>query len=376
MLMQTELTQQPPKMMWPLFSGADQPARRAFGIKSIRVGAQRVPVATRDLVRTPWYALVEFCRGDSSASPAILIVPPLSGHFPILLRDMVLGLLPDFRVHLIDWINARHVPTRHGRFGLDDNIRAVTDAVHFLGPDLSIAGLCQGGIPALAATALLAAAEEAGAPRALVLIGAPIDPLANPTRVVRLIRACSLAGLALEASWPVPDPHAGHGRLVYPAEAQLAALMTYLSRQVNTGGDLLRKLRHDDGADPRHFPFLDLFTSIMDIDARHFLENIASVFHTCALREGTLRCGGRQVDLHAIRHTALLTVEGEQDDIAAPGQTAAAHALCSELPRHLHHQFVIPDCGHFSLFHGGMFRGQVRALIRDVCTAARPFLVV
>lgn len=350
----------------PLFAGADQPARRAFGIGAITVQSEAVPVVTRDVSTTPFHTLVEFKRSDIRALSKILVVPPVSGHFPVVLRDLVVGLLADFCVQVIDWTNVRHVPLKHGRFGFDDSIAAVAEAIGGAGPGLSVVGVCQGGVAALAAASLLAA-DDGDQPVALVLIGAPIDPLANPTRVVRLIRDQPIPWLVAGAVSHVPEQHAGHGRLVYPAERQLAALLAYLARHLDAGGELFAKLRHDDGADPRRFPFFDLYSSIMDLDAKHFVENIERVFHANALAQGALRCSGERVDLGAIRRTALVTIEGEQDDIAASGQTSAAHALCSGLPADLHRQVIVAGAGHFSLFHGDIFRRAVLPVIRDAC---------
>jgi poly(3-hydroxybutyrate) depolymerase len=146
-----------------------------------------------------------------------------------------------------------------------------------------------------------------------------------------------------------------------------STLLAYLARHLDGDGELFAKLRHDDGAEPRRFPFFDLYSSIMDLDAKHFVENIDRVFHAGALVQGALRCNGERVDVGAIRRTALVTIEGEQDDIAAPGQTSAAHALCSGLPANLHRQAVVAGAGHFSLFHGDIFRHAVLPVIRDAC---------
>ena len=177
----------------PLFAGSDQPARRGFGIVDVFVECVRVPVVTRDVLATPFYALVEFARADINARRNLLVVSPLSGHFPILLRDLVIGLIPWFRVHVTDWINVRHVDIADGTFGLEQNIAGVLRMEQHLGTDLVVIALCQAGLPALAAAAALSAARVARAPAHLVLMAAPIDPLANPTRVVGLLRARSLA---------------------------------------------------------------------------------------------------------------------------------------------------------------------------------------
>ncbi len=149
----------------------------------------------------------------------------------------------------------------------------------------------------------------------------------------------------------------------------LLALSAYLVRHAAQGSDTAAKLFHDDGDDPRAFPFLDLFTSLMDLDAAFFLENTRDVFHERLLPRGELRFRGELVDWRAIRTTALLTVEGERDDIAAPGQTGAAHALASSLAPRLHRRLVVPHAGHFSLFHGDSWRKAVLPAIKAFCGA-------
>ncbi len=357
-------------------AGAHQPARRSFGISSVAVGARRVPVRTRDAVVTPFCALLEFARphryrAEEDARADLLVVAPLSGHFPILMRDLILGLIPFFRVHVTDWINVRHIPAEEGQLGLDGNISCVAEMIRSLRPRPIVLGLCQGGIAALAATALLAARNDPRTPLALILMGAPIDPLANPTRVVRLIRERSLSWFEQNVIAPVPERYLGRRRRVYPAQLQLTALWTYLSRRMSEGGEIAAKLMHDDGADPLLFPFLDLFTSIMDLDAKFFLENTKSVFHECSIARGTLHCDGDRIDPQAIRHTALLTIEGEEDDIAAPGQTSAAHDLCGSIPGRLRGRLIVPAAGHFSLFHGHIYREEVLPAICEFLAAAK-----
>jgi poly(3-hydroxybutyrate) depolymerase len=252
---------------------------------------------------------------------------------------------------------------------LDANISCVQEMIGRLGPGATVVALCQGGIPALVATALLSATDDAKTPSTLVLIAAPLDPLANPTRVVRLLRSRPLSWFEANLITTVPKAYAGRRRRVYPAHLQLAALWTYLARRVSEGSGIGAKLLHDDGLDPQHFPFLDLYTSIMDLDAIFFLENVKRVYQDCALREGTLSYHEEPVDLTAIRGTALLTVEGQWDDIVAPGQTSAAHGLCALLPQRLRSQIIVPGSGHFSLFHGETWRRKVLPAIHDFCGA-------
>ncbi len=350
----------------PLFAGGNQPARRPFGASHVPVQGEYLPVRTRDIAKAPFCTLAEFSVPDIAAEGDLLIVAPLSGHFPLLARDLIVGLLPYFRVYVTDWINVRHVPKEFGAPGLEGNISSVLECIKRLQPGVQVLGLCQGGVPALAATAILAGSGDAKTPAGLTLIGSPIDPLAAPTRVVRLLRSKPLSWFESMIA-EVPKDLAGSGRRVYPAQLHLLALWAYLTRQISEGSDTAAKLVYDDGADPAEFPFLDLFTSIMDLDAAFFLENTRDVFHDCLLRKGALRFKGERADPAAIRATALLTVEGERDDIAAPGQTGAAHSLLSSLPPHLHRRLIVPHAGHFSLFYGDTWRRAVLPVIRAFC---------
>lgn len=349
----------------PLHREADQPARRSLALEGLTLRDERVQVARRDLSASAFHTLVSFRVAAAGPRPRLLVVPPLSGHFAMLMRDVVIGLLPDFDVALLDWTNVRHVPRRCGSFGFEDNILTVERAIRELGPGLTVLALCQGGVPALAATARLAEDMPELAPEALVLMAAPIDPMANPTAVVRLIRRWPMLWYRTGAVAPVPRGFEGRGRRVYPARTQLAGLQAYLARDRERGGELAGKFRADDGTDPRAAPFADLYTSVMDVDARHFAENLEQVFHACAITRGWLTCRGRTVQPEALQDTTLITIEGALDDIAAPGQTAAAHDLCAALPPHRRARIVVPDCGHFGLFHGRPWRERILPDLRS-----------
>lgn len=350
-----------------LYQGPDQPEYRSFGIDGVAIDGGRLQVKQVEISGTPFLKLREFQIEDQADRPAVLVVPPLSGHFPVLLRDMVLGFLLNFRVAILDWANVRHVPVGRGAFGFDDNIAAIAAAICRFSPQLSVIALCQAAVPTLAAVSDLAIVAPEHAPSALVLIAAPIDPLANPTAVVRLICGRSVHWYRIVPIASVPSDHEGRGRWVYPADTQLAALHVFLARQVEGNTELAHKISGDDGADPVHFPFLDLYTSVMDLDARHFVENIDRVFLRRCLPRGELRFRDRPVDPGSIRRTALATVEGELDEIAAPGQTSAAHRLCTGLPDALRLREVVSNCGHFSLFHGDVWRNCVLPMVTEYC---------
>ncbi len=351
----------------PLFigAGASQPARRDFGITEAVAGKVRAPVYSRDAVVTPFCTLTEFAASGIAPKADFLVVAPLYGHFPILLRDLVLGLLPDFRVYVTDWLNVRHIPVDEGPFGLESNVACVLDIVKKLAPGLNVIALCQAGVPAFAATALLASHHDPHTPSALIFIAAPIDPLANPTHVVQLLRSRPLSWFETNVITAVPEIYPGSGRHVYPANLHLIPLWAYLTRRVSEGGEIASKILFDDGADPGRFPFLDLYTSIMDLDAKFFLENTGAVFQDCLLRRGTLRFQGELVEPKAIQRTALLTIEGELDDIAAPRQTDAAHGLFTSLAGRFHHRILVAGSGHFSLFYGNTWRREVLPAIQN-----------
>jgi poly(3-hydroxybutyrate) depolymerase len=301
---------------------------------------------------------------DGTHLPKVLIVAPLSSHFPILLRDLVLGLLPSFQVYITDWVNARHVRVEYGRFDLDENTSYIIEAMRVLAPELNVIALCQAGVPALVATAHHSDTDQGCAPDNLVLIAAPIDPAANPTRVSRLIRARTLSWYERNVVTEITSSDAGKGRLVYPGSMQLLGLWAYLARHLREGGELLGKVLTDDGADPVRFPFLDLYSAVMDLPAEVFLDIMRHVYQERTLVRGRLRARNQAVVLQSIRATALMTVEGEYDDIAAPGQTQRAHDLCPSVPAEARRRLVVPACGHFSLFHGETWRTRVLPEVR------------
>jgi poly(3-hydroxybutyrate) depolymerase len=317
----------------------------------------------------PFCAVTRIARLDGSNLPKVLVVAPLSSHYPILLRDLVLGLLPGFQVYITDWVNARHVPVEHGRFDLSENTSYIIEGMRALAPELNVIALCQGGVPALLATAFQSDHEPSCAPRSLVLMAATVDPVANPTRVSRLIRSRTLSWYEENVISEVPPPNAGRGRLVYPGSLQLLGLWAYLARHFREGGELLGKVVSDDGADPLRFPFLDLYSAVMDLPAELFLDIIRYVYLERTLVCGKLRVRDQAIDLRSIRATALMTVEGECDEIAAPGQTQRAHDLTPSVPADARRRFVMPACGHFSLFHGETWRKRVLPEVQAFMTS-------
>ena len=362
----------------PLASGfakwmtpAESPRRREYGVGLQAKGSYGRRLTQTDLTEWPFCVLTEFATKSAHAD-TVLLVAPLSGHFSFILREMVVGLSPGARIGVTDWLNARYIPVSHGDFGFEDNVATIMQSLRRLGPDTHVVALCQSVVPALAAAAILAREEPEHAPRSLALIGGPVDPLANPTRVVELLRECPLRSLENSVLEPVGAAYPGAGRIVYPARRQLNMLMTYYYRHLSVRGEVYRKTIEDDGLDPVNFPFWDLFTSLMDLPATYFLENIRRVFLDRDICHGMLCYRGAPVDFRAIRNMPLMTIEGENDDIAAPGQTAAAHAICANIPEDRRRRLVIPGAGHFSLFHGRIFRNSILPEIRSFLGLRHP----
>lgn len=215
------------------YDGADQPKYRDLAAAGLPAAA---PLIVRE---TPFHTLRLFGGHAAGDRPLVLLVPPLSGHFPMLLHDMVAGLPPWCRVAVLDWANVRHVAAEHGPFGFEDNCAAISGAMETLPPPLSVVALCQGGVPALTAVADLARHRPERAPDSLVLIAAPVDPLANPTPVVRLIRSLTVYWYATVPIQRVGRGYEGRGRWVYPARTQLAGLDSYLGHHLAIDGDEL-----------------------------------------------------------------------------------------------------------------------------------------
>jgi poly(3-hydroxybutyrate) depolymerase len=346
----------PNTLRW--FVPRDEPARRGFRIAAAGDGRQRFEVHKTDLAKWPFCTLSEF-SGESSGDRRILLIAPLSGHFSFILREVVLGLVRNASVSVTDWRNARFVPLSAGEFGFDENIGTIARSLQALGPGAHMIALCQGAVPALAATALIAEQQPELTPRSLILMGGPVDPLANPTRVVQLLRQAPLAWFEHNVLERVGASYPGAGRMVYPARHQSSALIAYFYRHWASGGELLGQMLDDDGIDPAAVPFFDLFTSLMDLPAKFFLENIQKVFQDRDIWTGQLRWRGHAVKFGAIRRTALMTIEGEDDDIAGIGQTRAAHRLCPNIPGPMRRVHAVSGAGHFSLFHGKTWRERV-----------------
>lgn len=353
-------------------------AFRAFGVAGTYVGDHRHEVRETVRARLPFGQLRTF-----SLSPAprrrVLVVAPIAGAFPFLLRDLVAALLPlADEVGITEWPDARYVPASAGRFGFAENCMETAQMARALGMGdatsdaapggVHIVGVCQGALPALAAACLLAGAGAA--PLSLTLMGGPVDPSRNPTRLWRVLQERSLDALEKQVIETVSPAYPGAGRRVFPAWRQVDTFALYLWRQGMSGGDLPFRLAFDDGDDPLRFPLARLCWTMMDVAAEFFMENVSLIFRQNALMRDSLAVAEHAVHGAALTRTALLTVEGEADDIAGPGQTDAAHEMCPHVPDALRRRLLLPGAGHFTLFYGRRMRSTVVPAIGEIMAAA------
>jgi polyhydroxyalkanoate depolymerase len=347
--------------------------RPAFGIDSVVVEGEAVAVREEAVLRTPFGTLLRFAKATDAVQPRVLLVAPLSGHFATLLRATVRTMLPDHDVFITDWHNARDVAVGHGRFGLDEYIDHLIDFLREMGPGAHVVAVCQPCVPALAAAALMAEDGDEAVPHSLTLMAGPIDARVNPTIVNDLAAGRSLEWFERNVIGIVPSRFAGTGRRVYPGFVQVAAFMRMNPERHRAA---FRRL-YDDivaGNEERAVAtkaFYDEYFAVLDLTAEFYLETVAAIFQDHLLARGELTWRGRPVDPAAITRTALLTVEGERDDICGVGQTAAAHDLCPSLTPYRRRQHLQAGAGHFGVFSGARWEREVYPEIRSHILKAR-----
>jgi poly(3-hydroxybutyrate) depolymerase len=342
-----------------------------FGLKTTQISGIAVPVREDIALVKPFCNLIHFVRDEELTGPRndpkVLIVAPMSGHYATLLRGTVEAMLPEHDVYITDWTDARNVPVAVGRFDLDDYIDYVIDFVQFIGPNTHIIGVCQPSVPCLAATAIMASRNDPTPPASLTLMGGPIDTRRNPTKVNELASTRSLNWFESNVISAVPFPHAGFMRPVYPGFLQLTGFMTMnLERHMNAHVELFNDLvKGDCDSVKQHQDFYEEYLAVMDLTAEFYLQTIKTVFQEHSLPEKKMLHRGELVDCAAITNTALLTIEGERDDITGLGQTSAAHDLCTSIPDDEKIHYVQPGVGHYGVFNGTRWRTEIQPRVRE-----------
>jgi len=341
----------------------------AWGLRTTQIGGKTVHVSEHIALSKSFCQLLHFQRARPadpgtktvSADPVVLLVAPLSGHHATLLRDTVRALLPDHEVYVTDWIDARMVPVARGPFHLDDYVRYVREFLQFLGPDTHVISVCQPTVPVLAAISLMAADGDPCQPRSMTMMGGPIDTRESPTKVNQLATRQSYAWFENSMIYRVPARYPGAGRKVYPGFLQYASFVSMNpDRHWQSHVDFYRNLvRGDENDAQAHQRFYDEYNAVMDMPAEFYLDTIHKVFQDQHLAKNTWEFEGRRVDPSAITQVALLTIEGELDDIAGQGQTHAAQRLCSQIPAERKQQYTAPGCGHYGIFSGRRWRQTI-----------------
>ena len=335
-----------------------------FGLPATEVDGMSVSVYERIVWRSPFCNLIHFERAlpkGRAADPKVLVVAPMSGHYATLLRGTVEALLPHSDIYITDWIDARMVPLSEGTFDLDDYIDYVIQMLHFLGPNTHVIGVCQPAVPVLAAVALMEAADDPLSPATMTLMGGPIDTRINPTGVNQLAEQRPIEWFRDNVIMPVPWPQPGFMRMVYPGFLQLSGFMSMnLDRHLIAHKEFFAHLVKNDGdAAEKHRDFYDEYLAVMDLTAEFYLQTVQVVFMQHALPKGEMMHRGKRVDTTAIKKVALLTVEGENDDISGVGQTKAAQTICTNIPDHMRMHYMQPDVGHYGVFNGSRFRREI-----------------
>jgi len=376
-----------PMLLAPGFGGTPLPAHRKmaaacqvlelaqvthhrppWAIDSILVKGEPVPVTEEVAARTPFATLLRFRKPGAAEQPKVLVVAPMSGHFATLLRDTVRTVLQDHDVYVTDWHNVRDVPLSAGRFGLDEYTEHIIDFLAVLGPNANVIAVCQPCVASLAAVAIMSEDQHPATPASLTLMAGPIDCRISPTAVNKLATTKPIAWFEKNLISRVPMRHGGGGRRVYPGFVQLSAFLSMnKERHVHAFKEYYQHLLDDefDKAEVTR-TFYEEYMAVADLAADFYLETVSLVFQEYALPKGELTYRGRKVDPAAIRRTALLTVEGERDDICAIGQTLAAQDLASSLRPYMRTHYVQPNVGHYGVFSGKRWQNHIYPLVRDV----------
>ncbi len=378
-----------PDSLWAAMPGAERLAatnelfhrlgkeyeKPAWALDDVEVDGHSLPILEREVINKPFCRLLRFKRFSDSSEliasmkrqPTVLVVAPLSGHHATLLRDTVRTLLRNHKVYVTDWVDARMVPADAGPFGLNDYIAYIQEFIRHIGAEkLHVMSVCQPTVPVLAAVSLMASNGET-TPRSLVMMGGPIDARRSPTAVNNLATRNPIEWFENNVIHTVPFPYPGHGRAVYPGFLQHAGFLAMNpSRHVTSHWDFYTHLVRGDEQDAEaHRRFYDEYNAVLDMPAEYYLDTIRVVFQEFLLPRGEWVVNGQLVEPSAIRNTALLSIEGELDDIAGLGQTESVHELCSSVPEEHSKHLVVEGAGHYGIFSGRRWRDVVYPQVRE-----------
>lgn len=338
-----------------------------FNIDYVDVDGKKVKVYQTTVMKKDFGNLVRFTKENQGKEPKVLIIAPISGHFATLLRDTVQRMIPKHEVYITDWLSLRDVPLSAGSFSLDNYLTYLIDFMHYIGPGTHVMAVCQPAVQVMALAAIMDESKDPCMPATIIPMGGPIDPRAKKTQVNILAETHSLDWFEKRFLTTVPHGHIGAGRRVYPGFVQITAFISmnpdaHYKKHVQY---LIDKLANNTAAMKKHETFYDEYLSVLDMDDIYYLETVEKIFQTYELPRGIMKYKGGVIDLKAIEHCGLLTIEGEKDDISAPGQTFAAHSLCKNLKKSMQDHYLQPGVGHYGVFSGSRWRQFVAPKIEE-----------
>ncbi len=361
-------------------------AKPEWDLHKTLINGYPVSVSEEVVWRKPFCELTYFrrdsselalARSSAKADPRVLLVAPLSGHYATLLRRTVEAFLPDHEVFVTCWGDAREVPLADGLFDLNDYIDYIIEMIRVVGPDAHVVGICQPGPPVLAAIALMSEDDDPALPATMTYMGSPIDPRESPTVPNKVALERSYGWFKDNVIYSVPWPNKGFMRRVYPGFLQLGGFISMNhERHFLAHKEYFEHLVQGDcDSVYKHREFYDEYLAVLDLTEEFYLQTIRDVFQEFKLPRGEFFHHGRLVRPQAIRKVALMTVEGEKDDISGIGQTQAAHGLCSGLPEEMKVDYIQPGVGHYGVFSGTRFRTEIqprmRQFMRNYCDSGK-----
>lgn len=344
----------------------------SFGLTETQINGKKVEVKEEIIAERSFCNLLNFKRSIKRNDPKILLVAPLSGHFATLLRDTVESLLPHHDIYITDWKDAREVPLSEGQFNMDDAIAYLHDFMSILGPETHVIAVCQPSYLVLSAISIMASERDPNQPTSMTLIGGPIDTRVSKTAVTEAIQSRSLSWFENNVIHTIPPYYPGTGRQVYPGFLQLSGFMSMnLDTHIGSHLDFFKHLVIGDrDSSEKHRAFYNEYLAVMDMPAAFYLQTVSEVYQKQSLPRGKMKWRNpktnESIDIRPqdIRHTALLTIEGELDEISARGQTTAAHELCFSIAQRKQYQHLQLGCGHYGLFNGSRWRNEIMPRLR------------
>ena len=341
--------------------------RPKFNLDYADIGGNKIAIKEKIVVDKPYCKLVNFERNGDYNHPKVLIIAPLSGHYATLLRGTVEHFIGDHDVYITDWVNAREVPLSDGQFSFDDYVSYLIDFCQFLEGDFHIIAVCQPTVPTIVAVSVMAQDNASYQPKSMSLLGGPIDTRISPTDVNNYAVSKELEWFENNVICTVPDNFAGAGQRVYPGFIQLSGFLSmnlesHIDKHFSFFGDLVK----GDGENAQnHRQFYNEYLAVMDMPAQYYLETITRVFIEHQLPQGLITYRGKSVDSSVVTKVALMTIEGENDDITGAGQTEAAQQILSGIPSEHKQHYIQPDVGHYGVFNGKRFRQEIGPKIKQ-----------